>query len=304
MPPKEWVTKTLAEGLYFGESPRYRDGKLYVSDMTGCKVYAIDEHTGEKNVFVEMEHQPNGMAFLDDGSLICSSMFDAKLYHVTEGKKTVYADMGQVMKGYSGDLVIDKSGRVFIDDTGARVLHGEEMAPGRLLRIDPDRSVHLVKEGIHFPNAICISPDGKTLYNAETFGYGLLKFDLGEDGSLGERQEVWAPSTITGAVTSSFETMMGIDGGCMDADGGIWLSLLGHEEFVRLDLVSGEITDRIKVSGHAVACTLGGEDGKTLFLVVNWQPPSIDIFSCMKELKTRGTIMSVRVDNAHGAARP
>ncbi|OAA53001.1 Six-bladed beta-propeller, TolB-like protein [Cordyceps fumosorosea ARSEF 2679] len=302
--PKELVPRVLAEGLYFGESPRYRDGKLYISDMTGRKIYAIDEHTGKKEVFLNMENQPNGMCFLDDGSLICSSMFDAKLYHVKDGKSTLYADMSHVMTGYCGDMVIDKAGRVFLDDSGARVLHGEKPGPGRLLRIDPDRSVNIAEEKIFFPNALCISPDGKSLYNAESFGYGLLKFDLAEDGTLSNRQEVWTPATLAGERGASAESMIGIDGGCMDAEGGIWLSLLALEQFVRLDPDSGEITHRIKVSGHAVCCTLGGDDGKTLFLGVNWTPPDENLFKAMVALKTRGTVLSVRVDIAHGAARP
>ncbi|KAL2211546.1 calcium-dependent phosphotriesterase [Sarocladium strictum] len=302
--PKELRPTFLTDGLYFGEAPRYRDGKLYISDMTGRKIYTIDEQTGEKQVFLEMENQPNGMCFLDDGSLICSSMFDAKLYHVKDGKSTLYADMSHVMTGYCGDMVIDKHGRVFLDDTGARVLHGEKPRAGRLLRIDPDSSVHIVAENIIFPNALCISPDGKTLYNAESFGWGLLGFDLAEDGTLDNRRNVWSPTTLSGDRVPSAETMIGIDGGCMDGEGGIWLSLLALEQFVRIDLATNEVTHRVKVDGHAVCCTLGGEDGKTLFMAVNWTPPDENLFKAMVGLRTKCTIMKVHVDIAHGTARP
>ncbi|CAI4212426.1 unnamed protein product [Parascedosporium putredinis] len=169
----------LTDGLYFGESPRYRDGLLYVSDMTGRKIYTVDEQTGSKDILVEVESQPNGMCFADDGSLIYSSMFDAKLHRLQEGRSSLYADMSGIMKGYCGDMAIDGEGRVFLDDTGARVLHGEDPKPGQLLVIEKDGSVRVAADQIVFPNALMINNDGTRLFVAETFGNGLLRYDVG-----------------------------------------------------------------------------------------------------------------------------
>ncbi|CAI7647995.1 unnamed protein product [Penicillium pancosmium] len=295
--------QTLADGFFFGESPRYQDGMLYMSDMTGCKIVTIDVSTGTKDVLVEVENQPNGMCFADDDTIVYSSMFDTKLhrYSLKDKSSTLYADMSHVMTGYSGDMVIDKVGRVYLDDTGARVLHGEEPRPGRIIRVDTNKSVHVVEEDVVFPNAIFISPDGNTLYNAETFRYGLLKFDISDkDGSLSNRQNVWSPATIAGDRGASKDSMIGIDGGCMDADGGMWLSLLALEEFVRLSPDGLQITHRIKTNGHATACTLGGNDGKTLFLVTNWVPEGEELFSAMTAKRTRCT----SVANALALQRP
>ncbi|KAF4120936.1 SMP-30/Gluconolaconase/LRE-like region [Geosmithia morbida] len=98
--------------------------------------------------------------------------------------------------------------------------------------------------------------------------------------------------------------MIGIDGGCIDAEEGMWLSLLALEQLVRLDLATGQVTHRIKTDGHAVAATLGGQDGKTLFFCVNWTPPDDNLFEAMTARKTRCTIMSTRVDIGKGDARP
>lgn len=304
---KEIRHQPLADGFYFGESPRYRSGKLYMSDMIGRKIYAIDVATGSKDVLIEVENQPNGMCFADDDNLIYSSMFDAKLhrYNLNSKTSTLYADLSDEMTGYTGDMVIDKFGRVYIDDTGARVLHGEQPRPGRLLLVDSNQSVKVVEENIVFPNAIFISADGRTLYNAETFRYGLLKFEISEaDGSLSNRQEVWSPAAVAGDRGASKDSMIGIDGGCMDAEGGMWLSLLAFEEFVRLSPDGKQITHRIKTNGHATACTLGGEDGKTLFLVSNSVPEGENLFSAMTANRTRCTVSIARVDVARGNALP
>lgn len=298
------VGKVLADGMYFGESPRYRDGLLYLSDMIGRKIYTIDVSTGKKQVLVEVENQPNGMCFNADGSLIYSSMFDAKLYQLKDGSSTLYADMSHVMTGYCGDMVIDKSGRVYLDDTGARVLHGETPRPGRLLVIETDKTVKVAADDIVFPNGIFINNDGKHLYVAETFRYGLLKYDFETDGNLSNRQDFWSPTVLPGVKKEEMVAkMVGIDGACMDAEGGIWLSMLGYEEFVRLD-PHGKVTHRIKVNGHATACTLGGADGKTLYLVINRVPEGENLFKAMVGKQTTCTIATASVEVGRGEARP
>ncbi|KAL3441564.1 hypothetical protein BJX65DRAFT_313739 [Aspergillus insuetus] len=309
MPSPNQLTHTpIADGLLFGEGPRYRDGLLYLSDMTGRAIYAIDPSSGEKKLLCLAENQPNGLCFLPDGSLIWSSMFDAKIYRLdlTTGVNTLYADMSHIMTGYSGDMTIDSSGRVYVDDTGAKVLHGEKPQPGRLLVIDPKGCVSVAADNIVFPNALMISNDGQSIYCAETFGYGLLKWDLAADGTLSNRQNIWSPASIspTGQSGNTTDGILGIDGGCMDAEGGIWLGLLAFNKFIRLDR-DGNITDEIKVNGHATACTLGGEDGKTLFLITNWFSEDEEgLFAAMTGKRTKCRISCTRVEVGKGTARP
>ncbi|TPX08547.1 uncharacterized protein E0L32_010034 [Thyridium curvatum] len=303
--PKELAHKPLADGMYFGESPRYHDGQLYISDMTGRTIYTIDAATGQKSVLVEVENQPNGMCFTDDGALIYSSMFDAKLYRYKDGEHALYSDMSAVMTGYCGDMAIDAAGRVYMDDTGARVLHGEPPKPGRMLLVGTDGKVSIAADSIIFPNACMISPDGRALYVGETFGCGLLRYDIDPaTGALSNRQQAWAPSALTGKTDDDPRvSMIGIDGGCMDAEGGLWLSMLGLEQWVRLD-PQGNVTHRIRTEGHATACSLGGEDGKTLFLVTNWVPEGENLFKAMVAKRTRCTVSTARVEIGRGAARP
>lgn len=306
MPIGKLTHTPLVDGLLFGESPRYHDGLLYISDMTGRKIYTID-NSGNKKVFAEVENQPNGMCFAPDGSLIYSSMFDAKLYRRdTAGNVSLYADMSHIMTGYCGDMAIDKTGRVYLDDTGARVLHGESPRPGRLLIIETDSSVRVADENIIFPNALFISGDGKTVFCAETFGKGLLRWDVGSDGSLSNRQLMWSPAAIspTGEIGNTPQGIIGIDGGCMDAEGGMWLSMLGLEKFVRIDQ-QGVVTHEIPTKGHATACALGGHDGKTLFLVSNWFAEDEEsLFSAMVAKRTKCTVSYATVDVPKGEARP
>ncbi|KAF2671830.1 calcium-dependent phosphotriesterase [Microthyrium microscopicum] len=293
--PEPW-----AKGLYFGESPRWHaaSNTLYVSDMIGRKIYTID-NAGETSVLLEEENQPNGMAFMDNNTLITSSMFDAKLYrYQLDTKKTeLYADLSAVMTGYCGDMVIDHKGRVFIDDTGARVLHGETPRPGRLLMVEPDtKKVSSVAENIVFPNGIGIDSTGKNLYLAATFTYHLYKFSLDADtGALNNQETIWDAHELATVANKEHTRFCGIDGICIDAQDCMWLSMLGYQMFIRRDK-NGAITHQIHVDGDATACALGGSDGKTLFLVVNKVPKGEDLFDAMVGKRTKCSIMTVRVD--------
>ncbi|OBT97575.1 hypothetical protein VE01_04445 [Pseudogymnoascus verrucosus] len=290
-------------GLYFGEAPRWHNGKLFFADMIGQKIYALDL-SGKLEVFLEVPNQPNGMCFMPDGSLIYSSMFDAKLYRYYNGQIELFADLSSLMTGYCGDMVIDAAGRVFIDDTGARVLHGEKPCPGRLLVVDTDRSVKVAAENLVFPNGVTIDREGTSLYIAETFAYRINKFNLSESGELTNRQEVWDATEWARLRGTQSEKFSSVDGFCMDKDNGMWLSLLADEVFARRDPEKGMFTHMIKVDGHATACTLGGDDGKTLFMLANITPKGDDLFTAMVERRTRCIVLTATVDVGHGDARP
>ncbi|MBV1879827.1 MAG: SMP-30/gluconolactonase/LRE family protein [Pseudomonadales bacterium] len=119
--------------------------------------------------------------------------------------------------------------------------------------VKPDGTIRTVAEDVHFPNGAVITPDGATLVVAETFMGRLTAFTIEADGSLSNRR-IFAD--ISGYTP---------DGICMDAAGAIWVAAFDNGKFIRV-LDGGEITHSIDMGGRrAVACNLGGADGKTLY---------------------------------------
>lgn len=290
----------FASGLIFGEGPRWRDGTLYVSDMLGKQVVAFDAN-GNKRLVADMPNKPNGMAFLPNGEHVVGSMHDTRLYRITQDGPQLYADMRHLYTGYVGDMVCDGAGRLYIDDVGARVFEGDQMRPGRIVMVEPDGSASVAAEEMMFPNGIVITGDGKTLIVAETFARRLTAFDI-EDGKLRNRR-VWLDVNSIVAPAARDTKALVMDGMTIDAEDGLWLSTLSAEEFVRVDR-EGRVTHRIPVPGHeCVACTLGGEDGRTLFMVAT-HVPGPNIFEEMTNLRTQSRIYTVRVDVPRGAGRP
>lgn len=295
------IPTELASGLVFGESPRWRDGSLYVSDMLGLKVLAFDSH-GAQRLVADMPAKPNGMAFLPNGEHLISSMHDAKLYRVTPEGPVLYADLSTLFTGYIGDMVADAAGRVYVDDVGSRVFEGDSKRTGRIVVVEPDGSASVAADELWFPNGIVITGDGKTLIVSETFEQRLTAFDI-VDGKLRNRRMMLDLTTLAPAGVAR-ELMQGtVDGIAIDAEDGLWLSMLKAQQFVRID-ARGQVTHRVPLPGNeCVACTLGGEDGRTLFLVAT-HVPGPNIFEEMIHLRTRSRVLTVRVDVPRGAGRP
>ncbi|MGY1746769.1 SMP-30/gluconolactonase/LRE family protein [Blastococcus sp. SYSU D00695] len=253
--------RTVLTGGGFFEGPRWRDGTWWVSDFYRHTVSRVTP-AGEETVLFEVENQPSGLGWLADGSLVVVSMRDRRLLRWADGELSTYADLSEHCGGHLNDLVVDERGRVFAGDFGFDLMSGDAPSATTLKRVDPDGSVHVVADGLEFPNGMVITPDGGTLVVGETLGNRYTAFDLAEDGTLSNRRE-WAalgPEATGGAA-------IGPDGCTLDAEGHIWTADADGGRVARL-APGGAIVESVPApDGMGVfACMLGGEDGTTLLV--------------------------------------
>ncbi len=268
--------------LVFPECPRWRDGELWLSDVFGRKVLRVSED-GEPETVVDMPGRPSGLGFLPDGRLLAISQEDAKVYVLNSDGLAVYADVGELGKGPPNDLVITKSGRAYLSPFGFDMYGGEAPSLANLLAIETDGTVREVATEMLFPNGMVISPDESTLIVAETGGGRLSAFDIEGDGGLTNRR---AFAELDGASP---------DGICLDEKGAVWVASFYGGEFLRVE-EGGKVTERISVPGRrAVACNLGGEDGRTLYLL----SAATDV-ERLSRGESQGWIETVRVDVPSG----
>lgn len=249
----DYRLETLAEGFCFLEGPRWHDGRLWLSDMWGHAVYTVSPD-GTVTEVVKVPNRPSGLNFLPDGRLVIVSMADRRLLTLErDGSLAQYADLSALVTADINDSVVDADGAIYVGNFGYDLMGGAEPALANLVRVAPDGSASVAVDDMNFPNGAVITPDGKELICAETFGHVLTAFDRAGDGSLSNRR-VWA---TLGERTP--------DGICLDAEGAVWVASFVTGEFVRVH-AGGEVTDVIAVPGkRAVACNLGGPDGRTLF---------------------------------------
>ncbi|MGB1880751.1 MAG: SMP-30/gluconolactonase/LRE family protein [Gammaproteobacteria bacterium] len=249
----ELELKVLADGFVFLEGPRWHQGRLWFSDMWGHAVHAMSED-GVCERIAEVPNRPSGLCFLPDGRLVVVSMADRRLLLVgADGSVSEYADLSALASGDTNDSICDRHGNIYVGNFGYDLFSGAEPALADLVRVAPDGSTSVAATGLNFPNGTVITPDGRTMICAETFGHCLTAFDLSADGQLSGRR-VWAE---LGERTP--------DGICLDAAGGVWIASFMTGEFVRVE-EGGQVTDIAPCPGKcAVACNLGGAEGKTLF---------------------------------------
>ena len=274
---------TLIDGLYFGESPRWHNDRLWYSDFYDKAVKSVDLK-GDARLEVQLDEQPSGLGWLPDGRLLVVCMesltlkrlekkefkekeFEKKELEKKLSEKTslvLHADLSQYSKYLCNDMVVDKQGNAYVGNFGfnldvAMQTRGVEAVfaehpKANIVKVTPQGDVSIATGGMSFPNGSVITPDGKTVIVAETLGLCLTAFDIVENGELKNRR-IWA---ATGSKVP--------DGICINADGHIWIAnAVGHECVLIAE--GGEVLEIVKTSQNCYACMLGAEDGKTLFML-------------------------------------
>jgi len=237
---------TLADGFCFGEGPRWFEGLLWFSDMLGEAVHTVNLQ-GEETTLSLSGHKPSGLGFRPDGTLLIASTESRQVLRYDGDTVGAIADLSGLVPADLGDMVVDDAGRAYIGS--------QARAGGVIARVDPDDSVTVVADNLDFPNGMAITPDRARLIVAESTGRRLTSFVIGADGSLSDRRSF--ADGLDGPP----------DGICLDADGGVWVAMTLAHQFERM-VEGGTVTDRIDIDDRtAIACTLGGPERRTLFLL-------------------------------------
>ena len=246
-------TRVLLEGLRFPEGPRWRDGKLWFSDMHDGKVRTLDA-AGRSETILRIDDETSGLGWLPDGRLLVVSL-DARqiLRREPNGGLVVHADLSPALPMKANDMVVDAQGRAYVGNFGFDLNAGGKPCTTNMALVFPDGRVEVAASDLSFPNGTVITPDGATLIVGESFASTLTAFSIDAAGRLSERR-VWA----------KVERMVP-DGICLDAEGCIWVASPGSSGAMRVR-EGGEVVDRVEVEHQAYACMLGGADRRTLYL--------------------------------------
>jgi sugar lactone lactonase YvrE len=261
--------RTLLEGGAFFESPRWHDGRWWLSDFYRHRVLTVTEDGRSEDV-LEVEGQPSGLGWMPDGSLLVVSMRDRRILRWDGSRTTVHAEVAEYCGGHLNDMVVDRHGRAYAGNFGFDLMAFADPQTANLIRVDPDGSASVAAEDMYFPNGSVITPDGRTLIVGETAGCRYTAFTIEDDGSLSDRR-VWAQVAETPEITTFEETIgklrFGPDGCGLDAEEHIWSADEVNARCARV-APGGAIVDEIAAPEglNIFACMLGGADGRTLLM--------------------------------------
>jgi sugar lactone lactonase YvrE len=246
----------LVDDLLFPEGPRWYDGNLWVSDIHSHCVRRYDE-SGASIARYTFTDRVSGLGHLPNGDALVTSMLDRRIMRFGTGAPVVHADLSQYCQGFLNDMVVDSRGYAY---AGARNPGGGADRPlDAIILATPDGKVRIAADGMQSPNGSVITPDGKTMIVAETSQARLLAFTITDDGSLVDRR-VWAEVPDRSP-----------DGICLDAEGAVWFGSPSNSVFTRVH-EGGRVSQVIPTTPGrwAVACALGGHDGRTFFAITGF----------------------------------
>jgi sugar lactone lactonase YvrE len=284
-----WVsdTRVLLEGFGMGESPRWHEGRLWFSNWGTNEIVAVDLDGNSEVIGAGGGGSGWAVNWLRDGRMLVTG---GELVRVEpDGSRVRHSDLGLISRYGWSEITVDGRGNAYVNsinfDFGdfREVMAGGD-APGKIALVTANGMAREVADGLAFPNGMAVTPDNSTLIVAESFAARLTAFDIAADGSLSNRR-VWAD--VTG------------DGICIDAEGAVWCSAVDADgaSVVHRVRQGGEVLDRIETDRPCYACMLGGEDGRTLFMLVQeWFGP--DQMDELIEAKT-GRILTARVEVPH-----
>ncbi len=238
-------------------------------------------------------HAGDVLALAGDGSVTRRHVGEvaAALRPRASGGAVIAVERGFVLEAPGGELTRLPE---VCEDTSVRMNEGGcdpdgrfycggmayDQRPGaaRLVRLDPDRSVHTVLTGVTISNGLDWSPDGRLAYYADTATRTVSVFDYDRDAGLTGRRPLAEIDDGDGWP----------DGLTVDAEGGVWIALYGGSS-VRRYTASGELDAVVELPvSHVTACTFGGAGLDELFITTTREniadgdePAAGSVFRCV-----------------------
>ncbi|MBY6539493.1 SMP-30/gluconolactonase/LRE family protein [Rhodococcus sp. BP-349] len=282
----------VLEGYTYFECPRWREGRIWVSDFYTHQVLSANEDGSDVRVEAEVPHQPSGLGWLPDGRLLVVSMRDQTVLRREEnGDLVVHADLSAHATGNANDMHVDVDGRAYVGNFGFDLMNMAPIETASLLRVEPDGTVHEDATDLHFPNGMAVTAGGDLLVD-ETLGNRISAFAIGDDGVLGPRRD-WA---VLGPMPESTDMAEGIgqvvvapDGCALAQDGTLWAADALGQRIVQIREGQG-VVDELTFDTGVFACGFGGDDGRTLFVCA-----APDFNEHARKDEREGRLLSVRV---------
>ena len=273
-----WNEGEFTEGV--AVSP---DGTLYFSDIsrdeTPGVVYRFDPETGETTVHCADSGKSNGLMFDRQGRLI--AVCGANYGQQALCEITADGDLREIVTAFEGkrfnapnDVVVHPGGSIYFSDPRYIGPEPVELDHMSVYRYEPSSGALMrVTTEISKPNGVVVSPDGKTLYIAETNNQSLdvdnpppegtrlrmtlNAFPIMDDGSLGER-----------TVLVNFGQQLGVDGMTVDVEGHIYAAVRSAERFgIVVFTPDGDELAYIPTPDLPTNCCFGrGSEATTLYV--------------------------------------
>lgn len=275
--------ETLGEGFVWSEGPVWVEGALLFTDVPSNTIHRWTE-TGGVETFLtpsgvdlgadptEVDGGVNGMIRAAEPNAIVGADHKGRnvfRLDLATKARTVLAERYDGKRFNSpNDVALAADGAIYFTDPPYGLTRGDESPLKELpfngvYRLAPDGAVTLLDDTLTRPNGIALSPDGGTLYvaNSDPAAALWVAYDVIEGGGVANRRTLF---DATEAVT---EGVIGLpDGMTIAANGGIFATGPGG---VYVFTPEGGLIGIIETPAATANVTFGGDDGRTLYIAVH-----------------------------------
>jgi sugar lactone lactonase YvrE len=174
----------------------------------------------------------------------------------------------------------DAAGRFFVGSMN----ENRDANSASLIRLDPDYGVTRVLDGIMISNGLAWSPDGRTMYHADTPTHTIRAFDYDAAAGLPSRARVFAQ--WEGETDRP-------DGAAVDSAGNYWSAFYRGGKVVKVSPRGDVIGEYPTPAICPTMCAFGGDDLRTLYVTSARQMREADELA---RLPQSGGIFALAVD--------
>lgn len=240
---------TLGEGVVWSAEEQ----ALFWLDIEEAELWRYDPATGARRTWV-LPERAGSFAFRRNGELIMAFASGFAFYHLASGRRTPIAVVEPDLPTRFNDGRCDRQGR-FI--AGTMDESGEEQPIASVYRVGRDLAVTRIIDGVRISNGLAFSPDGRTMYFADTPQRVIRAYDYDpRNGRLSNGRIFHRLADGTGLP----------DGSTVDAEGCLWNARWQGHRVVR-HRPDGTVDRVIELPVPNVTCVaLGGPDLDTLYI--------------------------------------
>ncbi|MBW3618295.1 MAG: SMP-30/gluconolactonase/LRE family protein [Proteobacteria bacterium] len=230
-----------------------RRARLFWVDIVGGRVEWLQPDSGQAGGWT-LDLKPSAIAPMADGRLLLGTNLGLVAFDPDTGAAEHVLELEPDRPANrSNDGGTDRQGRFWL----GTMSDGGAETSGALYRVDRDWTVTRMADGLGIPNTIQVSPDGGTLYVADSFEHVIWGYDLNPStGALGYRH-LFAETKGQAATP---------DGSAVDTEGCLWNAQWGGSRLVRY--TPEGLIDRVvdlPVS-QPTKCAFGGPDLDRLYV--------------------------------------
>lgn len=159
-----------------------------------------------------------------------------------------------------------------------------DAASAPLVRVDPDRTLTVLVEGVTISNGLAWSPDGRTMYHADTTTRVVRAYDYDDVRGVPTRPRTFA------AFAGESERP---DGAAVDSAGDYWVAFYRGGVIAKLSRRGERLAEYPTPAMCPTMCAFGGPDLRTLYVTSARQQRPDDELA---RYPMSGSVFSMRVD--------